>query len=192
MKLYSSLRILIATLLIGTGINAQSYKLDNQSSSLKVDGTSNIHDWTIEAENTSGTINLDLDDEKIDHINNLEFTVVAESLISGKSGMDKNTYKALNTDKYKSITYQLQKVNSIENTSGNTYKISTKGTLTIAGVKKEINLNFNLKSDNNKIILSGEHKLKMTDYGIEPPTAMFGSIKTGDMVKIKFNTQFNK
>jgi len=192
MKLYSSLRILIATLLISTGINAQSYKLDNQSSSLTVDGTSNIHDWTIEAENTSGTINIDLDEGKIDDIENLEFSVIAESLMSGKSGMDKNTYKALNTDKYKSITYQLQKVNSIENTSGNTYKVSTKGNLTIAGVKKEINLNFNLKSDTNKITLSGEHKLKMTDFGIDPPTAMFGSIKTGDMVKIKFTTQFNK
>ncbi|MCB7481546.1 YceI family protein [Christiangramia sediminis] len=192
MKLYSSLRILIATLLISTGINAQSYKLDNQSSSLIVDGTSNIHDWTIEAENTSGTINIDLDEGKIDDIENLEFSVIAESLMSGKSGMDKNTYKALNTDKYKSITYQLQKVNSIENTSGNTYKVSTKGNLTIAGVKKEINLNFNLKSDSNKIVLSGEHKLKMTDFEIDPPTAMFGSIKTGDMVKIKFTTQFNK
>ena len=192
MKLYSSLRILIATLLISTGVNAQSYKLDNQSSSLTVDGTSNIHDWTIEAENTSGTIQLDFDEEKIDDIKNLEFTVRAESLMSGKSGMDKNTYKALNTDKHKSITYQLRKVNSIENTSGSTYKVSTTGNLTIAGAKKEINLNFNLKSDNRKIILSGEHKLNMTYYGIDPPTAMFGSIKTGDMVKIKFETQFIK
>ena len=192
MKPYSNFRILIAVLLLSFGVNAQSYKLNNEASDLKIDGTSNIHDWTINAENTSGVLTAEFDEGKLEEIEKLQFTVVSESLMSGKSGMDKNTYKALDTDKYKEITYNLKKVNTIEKISGDTYKVKSTGSLQIAGTKKNINLNFDLKSKNDQIILIGEHKLNMTDYGVEAPTAMFGTIKTGEEVVIKFETQFNK
>jgi hypothetical protein len=31
----------------------------------------------------------------------------------------------------------------------------------------------------------------MTDFGVTPPTAMFGTIKTDDNIKISFKTNFN-
>ena len=192
MKPYSNFRILIAALLLSFGVNAQSYKLNNEASSLLIDGTSNIHDWTIEAENTGGNLTAEFDADKLKDIGKLEFTVMAESLMSGKSGMDKNTYKALNTDKYKEITYKLKDVKSIDKVSENTYKVKTSGTLEIAGKKKDINLDFNLKKGSNQIVLNGEYKLNMTNYGVEAPTAMFGTIKTGEDVVIKFESQFNK
>ena len=34
--------------------------------------------------------------------------------------------------------------------------------------------------------------MKMTDYGIEPPKALLGTIKTGDDIKIIFKTVFQK
>ena len=192
MKPYSNFRILLVALLISFGVNAQSYKLNNEASDLKIDGTSNIHDWTINAENTSGVLTAEFDEGKLEDIGKLQFTVVSESLMSGKSGMDKNTYKALNTDKHKEITYNLKKVNTIEKISADTYKVKTTGTLQIAGTKNDINLNFDLKSKNDQIILTGEHKLNMTKYGVEAPTAMFGTITTGEEVVIRFQTQFNK
>ncbi|GGG42979.1 hypothetical protein GCM10011532_28630 [Christiangramia forsetii] len=182
----------IAVLLLSFGVNAQSYKLNNEASSLLIDGTSNIHDWTIEAKNTSGNLTAEFDEGKLDEIDKLEFTVIVESLVSGKSGMDKNTYKALNTDKYKEITYKLKKVESIEEVSTKAYKVTTIGSLEIAGTKKDIKLNFNLKSESNHIILTGDYQFNMTEYGIEAPTAMFGTIKTGEKVTVKFETQFNK
>ena len=192
MKPDINFRILIAALLLSFGVNAQSYKLNNKASELKIDGTSNIHDWTINAENTSGVLTAEFDEGKLEEIEKLQFTVVSESLMSGKSGMDKNTYKALNTDKYKEITYKLKKVNDIEKISAGTYKVKSIGSLQIAGAKKDIKLNFDLKSNNDQIILTGEYKLNMTDYGVEAPTAMFGTIKTGEEVVIKFESQFNK
>jgi len=192
MKAHSKLIMLIAVLLFSFGVNAQSYKLNNKTSSLMIDGTSNIHDWTMKAENTGGALTVDFDEGKLEEIEKLEFTAVAESLVSGKSGMDKNTYKALNTDKYKNITYTLNKVNTIEKLSGNDYKVKTTGSLMIAGVKKNINLDFNLNCDSDQLVLKGQYKLNMTDFKIDPPTAMFGTIKTGEEVLIKFETHFNK
>ena len=196
MKRYGTIKVLITALVVSLGmninLNAQSYNLNNKSSNLVVEGTSNIHDWTLDAESTSGTISVEMDEAKLEEINALRFTVEAEALKSGKSGMDKNTYKALNTDKHKKITYQLKSVKDISQTSTGNYKIKTTGSLEIAGVKKDIALNFNLATSPGKIILTGEHNLKMTDYGVEPPTAMFGTISTGDNVKIKFETHFIK
>ena len=192
MKPYKTFRMFIAVLLLSFGVNAQSYRLNNEASSLFIEGTSNIHDWTIEAKNTSGILTAEFEEAKLEEIDKLEFTVIVESLMSGKSGMDKNTYKALNNDKYKEITYKLKRVENIEKVSANTYKVKTIGSLMIAGGKQDIPLNFNLKTGANKLELEGEYKLNMTDYGVEAPTAMFGTITTGEDVIIKFETQFNK
>ena len=192
MKPYSKLIVLMAVLLFSFGVNAQSYKLNNKASSVLVDGTSNVHDWTIKGENTSGIITVKFDEGKLEQIDKLEFNVVAESLVSGKSAMDKNTFKALNTDAYKNITYKLEKVNSIEKSAGNNYKVKTTGCITLAGVKNIVNLNFDLSSASNQLVLKGEYKLNMNDYKIEAPTAMFGTIKTGENVVVKFESHFNK
>lgn len=192
MKLYSNFRILTAVLLLSIGVNAQTYKLNNEASTLLIEGTSNIHDWTLEAENTNGVLITEFDEGALEEIEKLEFKVVATSLMSGKSGMDKNTYKALNTDKYREITFKLKKVQSITKSTADTYKVKANGSLEISGTQKDINLNFDLKTKNNEIILNGEHKLNMTNYGVEAPTAMFGTIKTGEEVVVKFNSHFKK
>ncbi len=182
----------VLILLVSQASLAQTYNLNNNSSSLKVDGTSNIHDWTVEAKDQQGVLIVDLDNNNLVKVNKLEFNVAAESLESGKNGMDKNTYKALKTDKYKQITYKMNKVNSIEcNTPGNC-KVNTSGTLTIAGTTKPINITFDAKVTGDKITLTGNKQIRMTEFKVDPPTAVLGTIKTGDQVNVKFQTTFIK
>jgi hypothetical protein len=38
----------------------------------------------------------------------------------------------------------------------------------------------------NRIQIKGSKKVKMTDFNISPPTAMLGTLKTGDEVTISF------
>jgi len=134
-----SLLIMIVTTQISV---AQTYNLSNASSTLKVEGTSNVHDWEIVAKEQQGKLVAELDNGQLVKISQLDFTVKAESLKSGKSGMDKNTYKALNTDKHKQITYKLTKVNNIDCTKTGSCKVTTSGTLTIAGNSKPIDITF--------------------------------------------------
>jgi hypothetical protein len=35
-------------------------------------------------------------------------------------------------------------------------------------------------------VLTGQLPIRMSDYGIKPPTAMMGTIKTGNDVKVTF------
>src|SRR5699024_11709610 len=62
--------------------------------SINVDGTSNIHDWDLKAEKFTVKAIIE-DSADLPAIKSLNLDLEAESLKSGKSGVDKNTYKAL-------------------------------------------------------------------------------------------------
>lgn len=167
-------------------MEAQEFTLNNEASQLIVYGASNLHDWDVKAEKQSGNLVIGQTDKLT--ISALKVVVIAESLKSGKGGMDKNTYKALNTDKYKSISFELKDVKSISESGNGTYNISSTGDLTIAGVTKRIGLDFILELKSNQAILKGKTSLKMTTYGVTPPKALLGTITTGDEITIEFNS----
>ncbi|MBU2996661.1 YceI family protein [Cellulophaga baltica] len=169
-------------------IQAQEFSLTNNESSLKVYGTSNLHDWHIDAEEQSGVIKFK--NLKTAVIEKCNLKVTVKSLKSGKNGMDKNTFKALNSDSYSYITFNLTNIkNSIDNGDG-TFQVKSLGDLTISGVKKQIGLDFLVTISQGKIMLTGEKTLNMTHYKIEPPKALLGTITTGEEVTIKFSSTF--
>ncbi len=171
---------------------AQNFNINKSASELIVEGTSNIHDWEIKAEDFQGNLDVELKDGQLVKVNELNFAVVAESLKSGKRGMDKNTYKALKTDKNQRIIFQLSKINGIDCTSTSKCKVSTSGYLTIAGTKKPVDIIFDATVNQDKIVLSGNQNINMTHFNVDPPTAMFGTITTGEEVKINFKTTFSR
>jgi len=168
---------------------AQEFNLNNETSQLSVSGTSSLHDWHVDAEKQKGSIVLDLANELA--IKKLYVEITAESLKSGKKGMDKNTYKALNTSQHKSITYQMLEVKQITKQGETKYAVKTVGNLSVAGTTKKVTLDFELQLTANKVTLKGEKSFKMTEFGIEPPKALLGTITTGDEITIKFNTTLN-
>lgn len=181
--------MLIAFLVLPLSMFAQSLTLNNSDSKLSVFGTSSLHDWEEVAEQQKGSISIDKTGDT-PTLSALTIEIVAESLKSGKSGMDKNTYKALKTSKFKTITFKLSETTAISAAGNNAYKVSAKGDLTIAGVTKNVPLDFTLTTNGNTVTLKGEKSFKMSEFKIDPPTAMFGTITTGDEVKITFNTVF--
>jgi polyisoprenoid-binding protein YceI len=172
-------------------IIAQDQKVVLSESKLTVFGTSNLHDWDIEAKAMSGKSNFVIVSNVLTSIESLEFAVESEQLLSGKSGMDSNTFKALNSKKYKTINYKLTKVNKITKVSANSYSVETQGDLTISGLSKNITQTFTVVVSGKKIIISGKTKINMTQYKIVPPTALFGTIKTGPEVTIDFKVTYN-
>lgn len=189
----SSLSIaLILFLFVAGAVQSQNVKLQS-SSDIIVEGTSNIHDWELNAEEKSGSAVLESEEGRITGLQSLQITIPAEGLKSGKGGMDKNTYKALNTDEYKNIEFKLEQVKDFQDKGNKHYQIKGVGTLKIAGTSRQIPLEFTMKVINgNSVKISGEKTLDMTDYKVDPPTAMFGTITTGKEVTIKFTTNFSK
>ncbi|MFC0605485.1 YceI family protein [Winogradskyella pulchriflava] len=169
-------------------VTSQSFILNKSNSTLEVHGTSSLHDWHLETEKQSGEIVITNSDDLA--ISTLNFSVETESLKSGKSSMDKNTYKALKTDDYKTIDFKFKSIKQVNKLENNSFKATIIGDLTISGVTKSISLDITLNLNGTKVLLEGEKSLKMTDYGIDPPKALLGTIKTGDAIKIIFKSEF--
>ncbi|WBL25988.1 YceI family protein [Zunongwangia sp. HGR-M22] len=164
-------------LIIFTGFNVNSQNLKSITSNILVEGTSNIHDWEMTSKNAVGHI-----ESKDGKVSKITIEIPIKSLKSGKGGMDKNAYKALNEDDYPKVKFTSKEVQS--------NKII--GNLTMNGKSKTISIPVSIKNSNQNIKISGKQTINMTDYGVEPPTALMGTIKTGEEVTVNFNFQFNQ
>lgn len=154
--------------------------------SIVVKGTSNLHDWTANAEKANGDFKVVVDDGKITEVNAVDFKVDAKSLKGSKGNiMDKKIENALDADKNPYISFK-STGGTVSEKSG-TYKITANGTLTIAGFSQKVTIDALGKVlPNGDIEFSGTKKLRMTDYKIDPPTAMLGTLTTGNEIILLF------
>lgn len=149
---------------------------------LKVTGTSTLHDWEMVSTQAQGEAVLVQQDGKLKGIQKLSVTMQAESLKSGKNAMDKNTYAALETKKHKDVRFVLTDISS---TGSNTW--NAKGNFTIAGVTQPASFEVRSSPSGTGYNFQGKHAFKLTNYKIDPPTALMGTVKTGNEVVIHFN-----
>ncbi|UAM98651.1 YceI family protein [Polaribacter litorisediminis] len=156
-------------------------------STVIINGTSTLHDWESIVEKTVAQLATnELNNQKIETLN---VSVEVISIKSGKNLMDKLTYKALKYEDHPNITFIFKK-GEIINEGAKHIDIKLIGDLTIAGVTKSVAVETKINKSGKPIILKGSHKLKMTDFGIEPPKALLGTIKTGNEITIAFNLTF--
>jgi len=187
-KLNISLVIIVCLLLININVYSQSYTLSKANSSITVSGTSSLHDWDVVSNSFNGKIQIK--DISTGQLESLEVYIASESLKSGKNAMDKKTYKALKTDEYKNIKFKMVEVKSNKKIDDSTYEMRVVGEMTICGETKMKTIDFLLSKTGNALNATGSCAMKMTDFKIEPPTALLGAITTGDDITIKFNANF--
>ena len=180
--------LLILLILSGFGVQAQTVLKLSGNHDLIVSGTSTLHDWEIVAEDVAGSGSFEITDGVLTNISNLNVKVKVTEIKSGKSGMDNNTFKALKSDEHPYITFSLSGAPVTK--SGSNYTVNATGKLSIAGTSKSVTIQTNCVLSGNSITCEGSYKMKMTDFNVEPPTAMFGTIKTGDDITIDFKVKF--
>jgi polyisoprenoid-binding protein YceI len=178
------------TMAATAGVFAQNtYRLAQANSSLVVMGTSTLHDWEMSARNITANMTVNKDGTSIQKIENVYFSVKSDNIVSDNSIMDSKAHDALKAEKYPTISFNMASVNNLVS-SGNTIKGSLSGNVTIAGVTKNITLPFTGTLQGNGIQVTGSKSLKMSDFNIKPPTAMLGTLKTGDEIKIDYKLEF--
>ena len=96
-------------------------------------------------------------------------------------------YATLKADKNQIIKYTLSGYD-ILNGSSTAFAAKTTGTLTILGKEKQVAMKIDAtRLNDGKATAEGEETLLMSDFGIKPPSFMFGTMKVGDTIKVKFN-----
>ncbi len=180
-----------------TSANAQAsgevkYSIAPQSK-LYLNGTSTLHNFTINAKEVNGYLIIEKEgtaNKEDVKISGLKVVIPVKKLDTDKSSMNDNMDEALKADKAPDITYELKSVDSgaLNETAGDSSKLETTGVLTIAGVSRQIKMTVNgFKSKDGNLHFTGSKVVKMTDYGVKPPTMFFGAIRTGDDITVNFN-----
>lgn len=179
----STITLLIAALVVWSNFAIGQTIAKVKPSKMVVQGSSSLHDWESEITKADWKGSFIMDANKLTEIKNVEVKIPVESIKSTKGKMmDGKTYDAFNYKKHPFITYSLGKVVL----NNGTFQAS--GNLTMAGVTKPIELTGQYKVLSNKDIqLTVSKKLKMTEFKMEPPTAMMGTIKVGDDVTVVFD-----
>jgi polyisoprenoid-binding protein YceI len=137
-----------------------------------------------------GSIAFIKSDETNIQVEAINVSVGVRTFESGNRIMNKKCYAALKDEEHPNISYRFKALESIKNSGNDTFNTTLNGTLTIAGVSKTVKIAAKLVVNGNKVSIIGEKALKMSDFDVEPPTALLGTLKTGNDITIEFNLNY--
>lgn len=178
--------LLLAVVALSLPATAQQHYELMGSQSLKVAGTSTLHDWEMVSEKPEGSASITLSGERIKEIVSLSVTIPVNTLKSGKSGMDENAYKALRAKQHPNIHFELTRAQVDDLT------IFAGGRLTIAGTTRPVEFKVDYRVSGKNIRFKGSLPVTFSQFNMDPPTAVFGTIKTGNDLNISFETFFKQ
>ena len=159
---------------------------------LSLSGTSTVHGFTCKTSRIDATLVVDKgytkDLTKVARpIVSVRVEIPAKSLDCGNGKMNDNMYGTLKAKDNPTITYTLSGYD-LENATASGFGANTTGVLKIAGKEKTIAMNVKAERvEDAKATAKGEQSILLTDFGIKPPSFMFGTLKVGNEIKIKFN-----
>ena len=181
---------LVATLPASAAAQDASLPLMLASAKVSLAGTSNIHEFTAATSDVrvtrmalasgvsgSGLLAAVLNPGAVEAF---EVAIRTASLSSPKEGIDKNMHKALKATEFKDITFKLLRL------EGKADALKGIGMLKIAGVEREIAIDLKTAATATALTITGDVRLLMTDYGIAPPKAMLGMLKTDPKITVTF------
>lgn len=177
--------ILVMGIILSTGLQAQTLKLNSKSFSMNLFGTTNVHNFESKVTQASGEIVF-----VNKKVQSMFVNIPVRAIKSNEKLMDTKTYETFKSDKNPMISFHMTEVTTM-NVSGNAVNVVIEGNMTMAGVTKKVTL----KANGNNIkpgvyTFSGIIALKMSDFGMKPPTAMLGMMRVGDGITLKYTATF--
>lgn len=169
---------------------AEGAPLSLKSARVSLDGTSNIHAYTATTTDVRVTgieLGVPLDGDTLATVleagalKSFDVVISAASLESEKGDLTKNMHKALKVQQHPDIRFRLRTLEAAAEGYRGT------GLLTIAGVEKNVTLALRVERKGADLSVTGGTDLLMTDYGITPPKAMLGMLKTDPKVTIRID-----
>lgn len=158
-----------------------------KGSVVRIEGTSTMHDWKMEGATINGQLSIDEGWHSAAPVTaTVNVVIPVTSIKSEHSRMDRLMAEALKAKVNPNIEYALTSA-SLDSGTPESFKLKTNGKLTIAGVTRDIAMDVSgARAADGQYMLNGQAPIRMTDFGIKPPTAMMNTIRTGNDVKVTF------
>jgi polyisoprenoid-binding protein YceI len=153
-----------------------------------IEGSSNVNEFTCKSDRVRGqarvTPNTDGTDET-----SVEVFIPVKGLDCGKRQMNRDLYRTLKADDHPDIQFELIQAYIVGPApgNGNSFIIRVEGELTVAGSTRHIIFDAEGEmSATNRYSIRGKKDILMTDFGLEPPTALLGLVKARDELVVHF------
>jgi len=157
-----------------------------------ITGTSNVHNysaWTDTVRVTRVKLGPGVQAETVwddvvkpGGLEAFEVAIPVGTLTSRDAGLDRQMQEALKADANRDIVFRLRQLEQ-----GPTGLLLAIGKVRIAGVEREVVVPLQVQRRDETLIVRGRLPLLMTDFGITPPTAMLGILKTDPKVMVSFD-----
>ena len=183
-------------------------------SSLLLNGSSNVAPWRCTGTTLNGSMEvaepIDKINGVIDHIEDgqiqalmdnpagarfpqptFDLMIPIETLrCTGGRPMENDMRGALKAQQFPAIRFRFTQMHGgIEHDiDRNTYEATIEGQLSLAGHTRDIRLRVEAERVSKSLFrMHAQLPLKMTDFGIAPPSAFFGMLRAADQLSVEFN-----
>ena len=178
-----------------------------------LEGSSNVAPWRCSGTTLDGRMNvaapLDRINAVIDRIEDgniaqwmanpaearfpqpdFQLRIPVTTLRCGNRQMERDMYRALRSDTYPTIEFRFAELIGGVNhdIDGGRYHARIAGVLTLAGARRNVAVDVVAQRvARDRFALHARLPLRMTDFRITPPTAMFGLVKAKDDLVVQFD-----
>lgn len=179
---------------VGAGsADAQRYVI-SEDSEMWLEGTSTVNSFECEAE----TLRFDHD---VEHdIEATGFSVPGVSLVvpvhdldCDNRRMNRDMRNALQADAFPEIRLDVFRMDLLPEAAADTESqdmplVAFHGVMTLAGVSRDVTIRLaGWLDEQQRLHGQGTLDVKMTDFNVDPPTALFGLVKAHDDISIRFH-----
>lgn len=176
-KMRTFLITLTSLIIVTVSAHGQMASWSLDTAQVHVDGTSTLHDWTVQVPDVKGTLVLDGTNLK-----EVELSFGVATMAGGRGvTMDDKIKKALNNDTHPRVLFKSTQIKAMGN------QIIASGNLDVGGVSRTVEVT--CQSDRQGHY-TATIPLSFSQFEIEPPSALFGSIVCGDDLSIHVNLEF--
>jgi len=116
----------------------------------------------------------------------VEVRVPVSTLSCGNGTMDEHMRKALKAEQNPEIRFELKSYMVGEKTDAGT-TVQAEGVMTIAGASKTVELTGVVTPTATGLRVQGSAPLRMTEYGVKPPSLMLGTLKVADAITVHYD-----
>jgi polyisoprenoid-binding protein YceI len=157
-----------------------------------IDGTSNLRDWQEKVGDVTGDLRAVVNEDGSVDLSSIRIRMKVLSIKSDMGRvMDTKTYEALKAAAYPEILFTVSAPLRLVQVRDCPTAILVKGELALAGVCKSVTMSVKTFEIRQGILsFEGSQRLRMSDYGVKPPSALFGTMRAGPEITIRFNTNF--
>jgi len=194
---------IITLILLFTGFLTESIRaqqityVPEKVSKLWIEGRSNVSEFECQANQyfAEATIFDDTQREieflqSVDERVFLQVEIRVDGFECGKSRMNRDLQEALKSAEFPEITFLFDSATLLDTppNEDEAFEIEVLGSLTVAGNKRDIQ--FVTRAyflQEHRVRAIGKTTIRMSDFNVEPPTALMGLIKAEDELSVNFD-----